>query len=299
MREKAQVLDEFWLKVFAIVFMTCDHVGAMMTSGFYADGSLPYQIGYFLRVVGRLAFPLFAFCLAEGLRHSHHRERYLLRLASLWAIVEVVEIVLYCLPEYRYLAQPQAFSDLLAFALIIYLFEKGKIWRYLSLLPLAWILLSYACDVSEAYAFANQMTSVWSGYFPGFLRCGYSLYGFLVFLGFYYSYSLSNLFIKKTIEEIHGDLALYQESKEYRSLVNLTGITLFLITTVLFWGISYLAPIDPYYMGIQTYSLIDILFLVAYTGKRGHDGKIFRYVEYAYYPLHLALISLVFGLLFR
>jgi hypothetical protein len=300
MREKAQVLDQFWLKIAAIVFMTCDHVGAvLLQSGYFGDGSVPYQVGFILRVIGRLAFPLFALCLAEGLRHSHDRGNYLSKLALLWAIVEVAELILYFQPSYSYLAQPQAFSDLLAFALLIYLFEKGGQWRYLALLPLAWVLLSYACDVSETYASANELTSVWSGYFPTFLRCGYSLYGLFIFLGFYYAYPLADAAIKKTLEQINGDLALYQTTKEYRSLVNLVGLTLFLITTLIFWGLSYTGPIDPYSMGIQSYGLIDIFFLVAYTGKRGYDSKAFRYFEYAYYPLHLALIGLIFGLLFR
>jgi hypothetical protein len=299
MREKAQILDQFWLKIAALLFMTCDHVGAVLDSGFYADGSTEYQIGFILRVVGRLAFPLFALCLAEGLRHSHDRGGYILRLAILWAIVAVGELILYFQPAYSYLAASQAFSDLLAFALVVYLYEKGGKWRYLALLPLAWILLSYACEVSESYASYNSLTSVWSSYFPAFLRCDYSLYGFLVFLGFYWAYPLANRAIKGTLEQIHGDLALYQTTKEYRSLVNLVGLTIYLLVTLLFWALSYAGPIDPYTMGIESYGLIDILFLVAYTGKRGHDGKVFRYIEYGYYPLHLALIGLIFGLLFR
>jgi hypothetical protein len=300
MREKAQILDQFWLKVAALLFMTCDHIGAvLLTSGFYGDGSVPYQIGFILRVIGRLAFPLFALCLAEGLHHTHDRVGYLSKLALLWGIVALAELILYFQPAYAYLAQPQAFSDLLAFALLVILYEKGGKWRYLALLPLAWILFSYACDVSETYATANNLTSVWSSYFPAFLRCGYSLYGLLVFLGFYLAYPLANAAIKKTLDQIGGDLSLYQTTKEYRSLVNLVGLTLFLIVTLIFWGLSYLGPIDPYTMGIESYGLIDILFLVAYTGKRGHDSKAFRYFEYGYYPLHLALIGLIFGLLFR
>jgi hypothetical protein len=65
-REKAQVLNEFWLKVFAIVFMTFDHIGLfMMSSGFAAvEGTANYEIALAFRIVGRLAFPLFALMLA-------------------------------------------------------------------------------------------------------------------------------------------------------------------------------------------------------------------------------------------
>ena len=52
-------------------------------------------------------------------------------------------------------------------------------------------------------------------------------------------------------------------------------------------------------MSIQTYGLLDIVFLVMYNGTRGYDKKVFRYIEYAYYPVHLALLALIFSLIFR
>lgn len=54
------------LKLIALVAMTCDHVGLML---------LP-QYGL-LRILGRLAFPIFAFMIAEGCRYTSHRARYL------------------------------------------------------------------------------------------------------------------------------------------------------------------------------------------------------------------------------
>ena len=52
-------------------------------------------------------------------------------------------------------------------------------------------------------------------------------------------------------------------------------------------------------MSFQTYCLLDIFLLGMYSGARGYDKKGFRYAEYAYYPLHLALIALIFGLVFK
>lgn len=54
------------LKLVALIAMTCDHIGLML---------LPQNV--LLRVIGRLAFPIFACMIAEGCRHTSHRARYL------------------------------------------------------------------------------------------------------------------------------------------------------------------------------------------------------------------------------
>ena len=70
------------LKLIAMIAMTCDHVGMML---------LPQWV--FLRVIGRLAMPVYAYMIAEGCRHTRDRKRYLLRLAGLAAVCQVVYFV--------------------------------------------------------------------------------------------------------------------------------------------------------------------------------------------------------------
>ena len=53
------------LKLIALVAMTIDHIGAIL---------LPDCI--FLRVIGRLAFPIFAFSIAQGCRYTKNRKKY-------------------------------------------------------------------------------------------------------------------------------------------------------------------------------------------------------------------------------
>jgi len=63
------------LKLIAIVSMTVDHVGAIL---------LP-QVGW-LRIIGRVAFPLFAYQLAVGYLHTRNLTHYVLRLA-VWGLI--------------------------------------------------------------------------------------------------------------------------------------------------------------------------------------------------------------------
>lgn len=67
------------LKLLALITMTVDHVGQVL---------LPqYPI---LRIIGRLSFPIYAFMIAEGCRHTRSMPRYLGSVAVLAAVCQVV-----------------------------------------------------------------------------------------------------------------------------------------------------------------------------------------------------------------
>jgi hypothetical protein len=63
------------LKLLAIVTMTVDHIGAIL---------LP-QVTW-LRIIGRIAFPIFAYQLAAGYVHTHSLPSYARRLA-VWGLI--------------------------------------------------------------------------------------------------------------------------------------------------------------------------------------------------------------------
>lgn len=67
------------LKILALIFMTADHIGLQLLP------ELPA-----LRCIGRLAFPVFAWMIAEGCRYTHDKKGYLLRLGALAGVCQVV-----------------------------------------------------------------------------------------------------------------------------------------------------------------------------------------------------------------
>ncbi|MDO4670354.1 MAG: TraX family protein [Aerococcus sp.] len=83
------------LKVIAMMTMLVDHFAIVLwpnvslTQTSLWGGSLlplPYLI---MRLIGRIAFPLFAFLLVEGFLHTHNRKRYAIRLLSLGLVSEI------------------------------------------------------------------------------------------------------------------------------------------------------------------------------------------------------------------
>ena len=70
------------LKIIAMITMTCDHVGMQI---------FPHLV--WLRLVGRLAMPIYAYMIAEGCRHTRDRKKYLLRLFGMGALCQVVYLI--------------------------------------------------------------------------------------------------------------------------------------------------------------------------------------------------------------
>lgn len=70
------------LKIIAMIAMTCDHVGMQL---------VPQAL--WLRLIGRLAMPIYAYMIAEGCRHTRDRKKYLLRLLGMGVLCQIVYFV--------------------------------------------------------------------------------------------------------------------------------------------------------------------------------------------------------------
>lgn len=97
------------LKLLAALFMTIDHVGVLL---------LPHVI--VLRILGRLALPIFAFMIAEGCRYTRNRLRYF---GSVFALGVLCQIVYYLAERSLY------FSILITFSLSIATIYALQDWK--------------------------------------------------------------------------------------------------------------------------------------------------------------------------
>lgn len=76
--KKFKCLNALNLKIFAMFFMLCDHLWATLIPG-----------NDWLTNIGRMAFPIFAFQIAEGYTHTHDFKKYLKRIFLFALISEI------------------------------------------------------------------------------------------------------------------------------------------------------------------------------------------------------------------
>ena len=82
MRRECAGLTGNQLKLIAMITMTCDHVGVQI-----------FPQCLWLRILGRLAMPIYAYMIAEGCRHTRDRKKYLLRLFGMGTLCQIVYFV--------------------------------------------------------------------------------------------------------------------------------------------------------------------------------------------------------------
>lgn len=68
-------MSVLWLKGIALLAMTIDHLGLVF--GQEGWNEIPFDSSC-MRAFGRIAFPLFAFCLAQGWHRTHSQKQYFL-----------------------------------------------------------------------------------------------------------------------------------------------------------------------------------------------------------------------------
>lgn len=116
-------LTVFQLKVIALITMTIDHIGYYLISP-----SDPSYVAF--RLIGRIAFILFAFLAAEAMSHTRHPWRYVLVLAIFGIAFDTV----------AYLAMGEQigniFLTLALGAFAIRLIQYKKWWSIAAILPL-------------------------------------------------------------------------------------------------------------------------------------------------------------------
>ena len=286
---KFQFLNEFALKIIAIITMTIDHLGVMLCS-FNSQDSTQYLIGYIFRVIGRIALPLFIYMLVEGMIKSTHRGKYLLRLAIMAIAIDIAMIFIYYFINHDNSLIP-AFNDLLINGTILYfLLHQKKSLRFLAIFPLLISALSFGVDVYE-----TLNPNIIIEWFPFYLRGDYSLFATFLTLGIY----LGHMLAKRKTQEFLGNVPFDNSYRNghYQVYVNIISIVVLLVINIIVYFLSYL-KIDPYYSNIQTWSIFAGIFFFFYNGYRGYNTKWFKYSSYLYYPMHIIIIYLIFYLIY-
>lgn len=77
--EKINKLSGNVLKIIALVSMTIDHAGLLLMDN-----------NKLMRIIGRIAFPIFAYMIAEGCRYTKNKRKYFSRIFALGILCQMV-----------------------------------------------------------------------------------------------------------------------------------------------------------------------------------------------------------------
>ena len=242
------------LKLIALVSMTIDHIGV----GLFSDVT-------WLRIVGRLAFPIFAYMIAEGCGHTRHKVRYLGLIAGEAAICQVV---------FWLVKRELTFSILFTFSFSIALIftlqkaseKKTPFWRTV-----------FAFEIMAVFFVSTVLPVL---VFPSGHRFSvdYDFFGVMLPL-----------------------IVFCMPTRPMK----LVGAGVGLICVALFHPLTSLLPYIVHspglvtfgylcrqtFLSVQWFALFALLPLAFYGGERG-KAKL-KYLFYVYYPLHLGLIGLI------
>lgn len=262
MKKNWQFLDGDMLKIIAAVTMLIDHIGASLLETILYSGNADvpywlYEADEILRSIGRTAFPIFAFLLAEGFFYTRSRKKYLGRLLAFAFFSEIP----FNLAFHGFLFYPggqNVFWTLAIGFLVIWgveevykryetgrkLIRKNGIYENGS-------MESRGRAGYRAAACLLAVMAIWAGWLAAvLLRTDYNGYGVLLIALFYFG----------------------KHAKIPRILTCIAGYLLFL------W--------EPWCLG----AFVLILF---YNGEKKKRGKGFQYFFYLFYPVHLLILGVI------
>ena len=288
--QRLNILSSFWLKIIAMVTMTLDHFGLIM-SEYYLSNSDTLVIA--LRSIGRLAMPLYCFMIAEGVFHTKSFLKYFIRLSVMAVFISAS---IYVIEETNVLGKSMVsgagniFLDLTLGAVGVFCIKhKDYRIKLLAILPLLFGVTSY---IVRSYEISEGAVIHW---LPYFLRTQYGWYSITLIYGFYLSRIGADLFLH------------YQSERSGASYESLKGTNLELdaikiINLFLFLGITagFIICINLTKFEItdqQIFCVFAGVLLLLYNNKRGYNKKWFEYGCYLYYPVHIGILGLIFYLL--
>lgn len=112
--DKMKILNSFQLKWIAIISMTIDHIGVVL-----------YPQYYWMRIVGRLAFPIFAFLLVQGMIYTKDAKKYLIRLGA-FALISELPYDITFRDSFFDINKQNVFFTLFLGALAIYIYQTAE-----------------------------------------------------------------------------------------------------------------------------------------------------------------------------
>ena len=144
------------LKLIACLTMLVDHIGYEIIYPIYSKSAILnepgalYQIYLLCRCIGRISFPIFAFLLVEGIRHTRNLKQYAIRLA-VGAVLAEIPYNLMVSGEPFWQQQSVMATLLLGFLAVHYMEKCSALaWKSVIILPFAVLAEVFQADYGWA-----------------------------------------------------------------------------------------------------------------------------------------------------
>jgi len=255
-----ELMTKFVLQLLAMVFMLCDHLCATIMSEYI-----------WLHWIGRLAYPIFAFMLVEGYFHTSNFKKYAKRI-FLFAILAEIPL------------------NLCTAGGFIYPFHQNVMWTFL-------ISLFVMKAMDKILAMKGKPdaspVAVTTGNIGKALLCvvvgllGYGLC-FITFVD-YYGYGLLMVLVFFFSRKIR-DWKIPQWMVMVLQLAAMFYINVMMIRGEIRYFDIFGAEIG---ITIQGLALFALPLIWLYNGKQGYHSKAWQYFCYAFYPVHMLILGLM------
>lgn len=229
--QRYRVLNGFHLKLIAVCTMFIDHMGDTLFPGVM-----------WLRCIGRVAFPIFCFLIAEGCVHTHDRKKYALRLF----VFAVLSEIPFNLMTGRAVWNP---------------YDQNVLWTLLLGAAVCWSI-DGVLKRRTAPAFVLTGAAMVAAFWLLEVFCtDYGGWGMLLVAMFYG--------VRRAPYGQAAKMAAQAVGLAFFCIGVMGGVTIEL------WALTALVPIW------------------LYNGQRGFSHKAVQYGFYAFYPLHILILSLI------
>ena len=206
-----------------------------------------------LTCIGRMAFPIFSFMIVEGYFHTSDVRKYMRRMLVFAVISEIPFNLFYA-------------------SSFIYPFHQNVLWTFT--IALFFIILIERAKASKKWRLIclTSVMAVSVGFLLGTVTMvDYYGAGVLTVLTFYF-------FRGKKWQCFVGQL-----------------VCMAILNIHVLGGYYYSVPVAGYELEIpqQGFALLSLIPIWLYNGRRGHHSKVFQYICYAFYPVHMLVIYFI------
>lgn len=223
------------LKIIAITAMLLDHMSVL----FFGTGLTVF------RIMGRIAFPIFAFMISEGVRYSGNIRKYAVRLL-VFALISEIPFDIGLASGFIDFSKQNVYFTLLSGLLSSVVFKKLK---------------------EKKLTFLGVFTTGLFALTALVIKSDYGFMGVAVITVFY----------------LFGELS---------GMARIAGFSFAALLTCI--------AVMPEGIGLnilQLPAVFSVIPIVLYNGKKGF--KMNKYVFYAFYPVHISILTILARVIFR